>query len=106
VEPIRRGAILHDIGKMGIPDEIHRKEGPLTDEERQIVIKHPDTAHDLLKQIPFLKETMDIPYCHHEKWDGSGYPRGLKEYEIPLSARIFAVADVWDELSSDRPYRK
>jgi len=106
VEDIRRGAILHDIGKMGIPDEILRKQGSLTDEERQIVMKHPDTAFDLLKQVPFLKGALDIPYCHHEKWDGSGYPRGLKRFEIPLSARIFAVADVWDALSSDRPYRK
>ena len=106
VEHIRRGAILHDIGKMGIPDEILRKEGPLNEEERQVVIKHPETAYDLLKQIPFLKEALDIPYCHHEKWDGSGYPRGLEKFEIPLSARIFAVADVWDALSSDRPYRK
>ncbi len=106
VDHIRRGAILHDIGKMGIPDDILRKQGSLTDEERQIVMKHPDTAFELLKQIPFLKGAMDIPYCHHEKWDGSGYPRGLKRFEIPLSARIFAVADVWDALSSDRPYRK
>ncbi len=106
VDNIRRGAILHDIGKMGIPDDILRKQGSLTDGERQIVMKHPDTAFDLLKQIPFLKGAIDIPHCHHEKWDGSGYPRGLKKFEIPLSARIFAVADVWDALSSDRPYRE
>ena len=106
VEHIRRGAILHDIGKMGIPDEILRKDGSLTEEEREIIRKHPETAYKLLEQIPFLKEALDIPFCHHEKWDGSGYPRGLKEREIPLSARIFAVADVWDALLSDRPYRK
>jgi len=106
LEHIRRGAILHDIGKMGIPDHILRKEGALTVEERQIILKHPQTAHDLLKQIPFLERALDIPYCHHERWDGAGYPRGLKAREIPISARIFAVADVWDALTSDRPYRK
>lgn len=106
LEHIRRGAILHDIGKMGIPDHILRKEGPLTKEERQIILKHPQTAYDLLKQIPFLEKALEIPYCHHERWDGAGYPRGLKERAIPISARIFAVADVWDALSSDRPYRK
>lgn len=103
---IRRGAILHDIGKMGIPDHILRKNGPLNDEERQIVMKHPQTAYDFLKPISYLQNAIDIPYCHHEKWDGTGYPRGLKGEEIPLSARIFAVVDVWDALSSDRPYRK
>ena len=106
VDHIRRGAILHDIGKMGIPDDILRKKGPLTEEERKIVMKHPDTAYELLRQIPFLEKALDIPYCFHEKWDGSGYPRRLKEREIPLAARIFAVADVWDALTSDRPYRK
>ena len=106
VEHIRCAAILHDIGNMGIPDEILRKDGSLTEEEREIIRKHPETAYKLLEQIPFLKEALDIPFCHHEKWDGSGYPCGLKEREIPLSARIFAVADVWDALSSDRPYRK
>jgi HD-GYP domain-containing protein (c-di-GMP phosphodiesterase class II) len=103
---VRRGSILHDIGKMGIPDDILRKAGPLTEEERQIVLKHPDTAYNLLKQISYLGKALEIPYCHHEKWDGTGYPRSLKGEEIPLSARIFAVADVWDALSSDRPYRK
>ena len=106
VEHIRRGALLHDIGKMGIPDDILRKEGPLTKEERTIVAKHPETAYELLRRIPFLEKALEIPYCHHEKWDGSGYPRGLKEQEIPISARIFAVVDVWDALTSDRPYRK
>ncbi|MEP7137414.1 MAG: PAS domain S-box protein, partial [Chloroflexota bacterium] len=103
---IRRGSILHDIGKMGIPDDILRKAGPLTEEERQIVLKHPNTAYDLLKQIPYLEQALEIPYSHHEKWDGTGYPRGLKGEEIPLSARIFAVVDVWDALTSNRPYRK
>ncbi|MCI0554717.1 MAG: HD domain-containing protein [Anaerolineae bacterium] len=103
---VRRGAILHDIGKMGIPDEILRKPGPLTDSERQIVIHHPQVAYDLLVRIPHLKKALEIPYAHHEKWDGTGYPRGLKGEEIPLSARIFAVVDVWDALSFDRPYRE
>jgi HD-GYP domain-containing protein (c-di-GMP phosphodiesterase class II) len=102
---IRRGSILHDIGKMGIPDDILRKNGPLTDEEQIVVYKHPTTAFNLLKPITYLKKSLDVPYCHHEKWDGSGYPRGLKGTEIPLAARIFAVVDVWDALSSDRPYR-
>ena len=103
---IRRGSILHDIGKMGIPDQILRKEGPLTEEERQVVLKHPDTAYNLLKQIVYLEKALEIPYSHHEKWDGTGYPRGLAGEDIPLSARIFAIVDVWDALSSDRPYRK
>jgi PAS domain S-box-containing protein len=102
---IRRGSILHDIGKMGIPDDILRKNGPLTAEERAIVQKHPTTAYELLKPITYLENALDIPYCHHEKWDGTGYPRALKGEEIPLAARIFAVVDVWDALSSDRPYR-
>jgi len=103
---IRRGALLHDIGKMAIPDDILRKTGPLTDEERAIIRRHPDIAHQLLEPIPFLSKAMEIPYCHHERWDGSGYPRGLKEREIPLSARIFAVADVWDAVQSNRSYKK
>jgi PAS domain S-box-containing protein len=102
---IRRGTILHDIGKMAIPDEILRKNGPLTLKEKRIVEKHPQVAYDLLKDIPHLKNAIDIPYCHHEKWDGSGYPRGLKGEEIPITARIFTIVDVWDALSSDRPYR-
>ena len=103
---IRRGSILHDIGKMGIPDEILRKNAGLTDEERVIVERHPDTALNLLKGIPFLEKSLAIPGYHHEKWDGSGYPRGLKGDAIPLPARIFAVVDVWDALSTDRPYRR
>jgi PAS domain S-box-containing protein len=102
---IRRGTILHDIGKMAIPDEILRKSGPLTAEEKRIVERHPQVAYDLLKNIPHLKNAIDIPYCHHEKWDGSGYPRGLKGEEIPFPARIFTIVDVWDALSSNRPYR-
>ena len=103
---MRRGAVLHDIGKMGIPDHILRKSDQLTEEERAIILQHPDTAYNLLKGIPFLTQAVEIPYCHHEKWDGSGYPRRLRGRAIPLSARIFAVADVWDALTSDRPYRK
>ncbi len=103
---IRRGALLHDIGKMGIPDEILFKAGPLSESEWQVMRKHPSYAHDMLSPIEYLRRALDIPYCHHEKWDGSGYPRGLKGEQIPLAARLFAVADVWDALSSDRPYRK
>ncbi len=103
---IKRGALLHDIGKMGIPDKILLKPGTLTDEEREIMRKHPVFAFQLLAPIAYLHPAMDIPYCHHEKWDGSGYPRGLKGDEIPFSARLFALVDVWDALSSDRPYRQ
>lgn len=103
---IRRGAILHDIGKMGIPDEILLKPGPLTDEEWIIMRRHPQHAFNMLKPILYLVSALDIPYCHHERWDGTGYPRGLKGEKIPLAARIFALADVWDSLTSERPYRK
>ncbi|MGD8406347.1 MAG: PAS domain S-box protein, partial [Anaerolineales bacterium] len=103
---IRRGAILHDIGKMAIPDEILRKRGPLTDSERKVVEQHPIFGNELLSPISFLEKALEIPYCHHEHWDGSGYPRGLKGEEIPLAARIFSVIDVWDALLSDRPYSK
>jgi PAS domain S-box-containing protein len=102
---VRHGALLHDIGKMGIPDTILLKPGPLTDDEWSIMRKHPVYAYDLLSPISFLLPALDIPYCHHEKWDGTGYPNGLKEDQIPLAARIFAVVDVWDALCSDRPYR-
>ena len=101
---VRRGALLHDIGKMGIPDAILFKPGPLTDEEWQVMRLHPLFAYDLLASIPFLAGAVQIPYCHHERWDGNGYPRGLRGEEIPLGARIFAVADVWDAMRSDRPY--
>ncbi len=102
---IKRGALLHDIGKIGVPDSILFKPGKLTEEEWEIMKSHPVTGYKLLAPIPFLKDAIDIPYCHHENWDGSGYPRGLKGREIPLSARIFAVVDVWDALRSQRPYR-
>lgn len=102
---IHRGALLHDIGKVGIPDGILLKPGPLTGEEWEIMRMHPTYAYELLKPIKFLEPALDIPYCHHEKWDGTGYPRGIKGEEIPLAARIFAVADVWDALRSNRPYR-
>jgi len=103
---IQRGALLHDIGKMGIPDAILLKSGKLIDEEWEIMRKHPVYAYQMLSRIDYLRPALDIPYRHHEKWDGSGYPRGLKGGEIPLSARIFAVVDVFDALMSDRPYRK
>jgi putative nucleotidyltransferase with HDIG domain len=105
LEHIRRGALLHDIGKMGVPDEILLKPGKLTEAEWNVMRKHPEFAHEMLLPILYLRSALDIPYCHHEKWDGSGYPRGLKGEEIPLTARIFAVVDVWDALTSDRPYR-
>lgn len=101
---IRRGAVLHDIGKMAIPDEILHKRGPLTLGERKIVEEHPTRGYELLSHIPFLEKAMEIPYCHHEHWDGSGYPRGLSGEEIPLGARIFSVIDVWDAVQSQRPY--
>jgi len=102
---VRRGALLHDIGKMGVPDQILLKPGKLTDEEWVIMRKHPTFAFELLSPIEYLRPAVDIPYCHHEKWDGSGYPRGLKGEQIPFTARLFAVIDVWDALLSDRPYR-
>ncbi|HJR81068.1 MAG TPA: HD domain-containing phosphohydrolase [Anaerolineales bacterium] len=103
---ITRGALLHDIGKMAIPDGILLKPGQLTDEERKLIQKHPIYAYEMLSPIDFLVPAIDIPYCHHEKWDGTGYPRGLKGDEIPFAARIFPIIDVWDALTSDRPYRK
>ena len=103
---IRRGSLLHDIGKLGIPDRILLKPGPLNDEEWVEMKKHPVYAAEWLSGIPFLKRALDIPYAHHERWDGSGYPRGLKGRDIPEAARIFAVADVYDALTSNRPYRK
>ena len=103
---IRRGALLHDIGKMGVPDAILLKEGDLTDEEWVLMRKHPEFARDMLIPITYLNDALNIPYCHHEKWDGTGYPQGLKGEQIPLVARIFAVVDVWDALTNDRTYRK
>jgi len=105
VAHIRRGALLHDIGKMGIPDAILGKPGPLSDDEWDIMRRHPVYAYELLSRILHLRPALDIPYCHHEKWDGTGYPRGLKGEQIPLAAQIFAVVDVWDALRSDRSYR-
>lgn len=102
---MRRGALLHDIGKMGVPDRILLKPDTLTDDEWMIMHKHPEFAYDMLSPIPYLQGALDIPYCHHEKWDGTGYPRGLRGEQIPLMARIFAVVDVWDAITSDRPYR-
>jgi HD-GYP domain-containing protein (c-di-GMP phosphodiesterase class II) len=101
----RRGVLLHDVGKMGIPDSILLKPGPLDPEEWVIMRQHPIYAWQLLEGIHYLQQALDIPYYHHEKWDGSGYPLGLEGEEIPLSARIFAIIDVWDALNSDRPYR-
>jgi len=103
---IRRGALLHDIGKMGVPDAILQKPGKLNEAEWKIMREHPVFAYKWLAPIEFLKPALDIPYCHHERWDGSGYPRGLSKNEIPLSARIFSVVDVWDAMTSDRFYRK
>ena len=102
---IRRGALLHDIGKMGIPDRVLLKPDPLTDEEWELMRLHPIYAFQMLKPIAYLDGAINIPYCHHEKWDGTGYPRGLKGEEIPLGARIFSIVDVYDALTSDRPYR-
>ncbi len=103
---VRRGALLHDIGKMGIPDHILQKPGKLTKDEWDVMKTHPGLAHQWLSSIDYLRPALDIPYCHHERWDGTGYPRGLKGDQIPLAVRIFTVADVWDALCSDRPYRK
>jgi HD-GYP domain-containing protein (c-di-GMP phosphodiesterase class II) len=103
---VRRGVLVHDIGKMGVPDHILHKKTPLTKREWIAMREHPQYAFDLLYPITYLRPALDIAYCHHERWDGSGYPRGLKSEEIPLPARIFAVVDVWDALMSDRSYRK
>ena len=105
MEHVQRGALLHDIGKLGVPDAILLKPGALTPEEWSVMKRHPIYAHDWIEPIPYLKPALAIPWCHHERWDGSGYPRGLQGEEIPLEARIFALVDVWDALLSDRPYR-
>ncbi|MBI5103098.1 MAG: HD domain-containing protein [Nitrospirae bacterium] len=102
---VRRGALLHDIGKIGIPDYILHKPEPLSGKEWEIMKMHPVYAYEMLSPISFLNQAINIPYCHHEKWDGSGYPRGLKGEQIPLDARLFSIVDIWDALSSDRPYR-
>ncbi|NMC54719.1 MAG: GAF domain-containing protein [Chloroflexi bacterium] len=103
---VRRGALLHDIGKMAVPDEILNKKGELSEEEKAVLRQHPLYAYQWLQSIPYLKEAMDVPYCHHERWDGGGYPRGLKGAEIPMSARMFTIVNVWNALRSNRPYRK
>jgi putative nucleotidyltransferase with HDIG domain len=103
---LRRGAMLHDIGKMGISDNILLKPGPLSDEEWVIMHKHPQYAFDILKDIEYLQPALEIPYNHHEWWDGTGYPCGLRETQIPLGARLFAIIDTWDALRSDRPYHR
>ncbi|MEN8165648.1 MAG: HD domain-containing phosphohydrolase, partial [Acidobacteriota bacterium] len=103
---LHRGALLHDIGKMAVPDYILRKQGPLDDEEWAIMRRHPIYAYEMLSRINYLRPALAIPCSHHERWDGSGYPQGLEGEDIPLPARIFAVVDVWDALTSDRPYRK
>ena len=103
---MRRGALMHDIGKMGIPDHILQNPSILSDTEQEIMQSHPEKAFMLISKIDYLAPALDIPYCHHEKWDGTGYPRQLKGEEIPLAARIFAVVDVYDALTTDRPYRK
>ncbi len=102
---LRRGALLHDIGKMVISDSVLLKPSALTDDEWEIMHRHPVYAYEMLSPIPLLVPALDIPHCHHERWDGEGYPRQLKGEDIPLAARIFSVVDVWDALRSDRPYR-
>jgi putative nucleotidyltransferase with HDIG domain len=103
---IKRGALLHDIGKMGIPDSILHKPEGLSEEEQAIMRQHPQLAYDMLEPIAYLRDALNIPYCHHEKWDGTGYPRRLAGTQIPLEARLFAIVDVWDAITTDRPYRK
>ena len=104
IDDIRMGAMLHDVGKLGVPDSILHKPGKLTPEEWVTMRMHATYAYEWLSPIDFLKKAVDIPYCHHEKWDGSGYPQGLRGEEIPLAARMFAIIDVWDALCSERPY--
>jgi len=105
LETIARGATLHDIGKIGIPDSILIKPGKLDSDEWHLMKTHPDVGRRLLEKISFLKPCIDIPWCHHEKWDGSGYPRGLRGKAIPLPARLFAIVDVWDALTHKRVYK-
>lgn len=106
LKQIERGAILHDIGKSAVPEEILQKESKLSEEELAIMRQHPIYAYEILQSVSYLRPLAEIPYCHHENWDGTGYPREIKGDEIPLAARIFAIADVWEALSTDRPYRK
>ncbi len=102
---IRFGALLHDIGKLALPDAILIKPGPLSDDEITVMRTHPTIGHDLLQQVDFLRDAVEIPYSHHERWDGGGYPRGLRAEQIPLAARVFSVVDVWDALSFPRVYK-
>ncbi len=102
---IRRGALLHDMGKLGVPDAVLHKPAKLNDEEWGLMRQHPQLAYNMLYPIEYLRPALEIPYCHHEKWDGTGYPQGLKGEQIPLAARVFAIIDVWDALTSNRPYR-
>lgn len=102
---IRRGALLHDVGKMALPDSVLLKPGELNEGEQALMRRHPEHAWQMLGGVDFLRPALDIPYCHHERWDGTGYPRGLRGEEIPLAARLFAVVDVWDALRYDRTYR-
>ena len=102
---VRRGALLHDVGKMALPDTILLKAGELDEEEQALMRRHPEHAWEMLKGIGYLRPALDIPYCHHERWDGTGYPRGLRAEETPFTARLFAVVDVWDALRYDRAYR-
>ena len=102
---MRYGALMHDIGKLAIPDHILLKPSKLEDDEKEIIRKHPSLAKQMLSEIPFLQPAVVIAYSHHERWDGTGYPEGLKGEEIPLYARIFTVVDPWDALRSNRPYR-
>lgn len=106
LDDVRRGATLHDIGKMGVPDDILGKQGPLTDDEWVQMRRHPELAVQMLQGIEYLRPALAIPRCHHEKWDGSGYPAGLVREQIPLEARLFAVVDVYDAITSVRPYRR
>ena len=106
ISHLQRGALLHDIGKLAIPDEILFKPGALNDAEMRMMQQHPVYAKQMLSQVSFLQPCIDVAYRHHERWDGLGYPQGLKGEEIPLAARIFTIVDQWDALTSERPYRK
>ncbi|HWC30230.1 MAG TPA: HD-GYP domain-containing protein, partial [Dehalococcoidia bacterium] len=103
---MQRGSLLHDVGKIGVSDSILLKPGKLTDEEWTSMRQHPEIGYNMLKQVKFLQGAAEIILCHHERWDGRGYPRALHEEEIPLGARIFTVVDTFDSMTSDRPYRK
>lgn len=103
---LRHSVLLHNIGKIGIPDLILNKSGPLSEKEKKMMELHPEIGKDMLAPIPFLQPAADVAYCHHEHWDGSGYPRGLQGEDIPLMARIASVCNVWDALTSNQPYRK